>query len=576
MWKIKLVFLLSCLLCYNIAISQNFTTVPDSLQRYNYLELNDKIVQNSERSPIKYKNNYIYANTCLIKAKKENNIEEIIYGYTLMADVVNDFKSSLKYSDTVFRVSSTKMPSKLSYVYYHRGLLFYNVKRLKESLNCFLMARKYAIVSSIDLNNRVNHYIGIIKKMQGSYEEALIILKECEETARKNQFDYYLSYLFSLAELYNRMDKIDLSEGCTNKGLILSKKDRNSMYFYPYFISNRGKNYYKRKQYDKAIADLSSSLRSIKNYNDYANYAENSYYMGECYREQHQENKAIVYYKKVDSVFTVKNDIYLLTIIAYEHLIDYYKKNEDFKQAVHYSDQFIKADKVVNDNYKYITSKIAKTYDIQEVVAGKQAVIASLHKDKNMSFVTIILLLFGIVMLIYALYYNNKRKKKELEKQKILFEAYRAEKEQKTITDPDLTIENVTKAVKKSAIASIDKKIVTHLTSCINRYEKEKMYLDKEDYTVEMLASKFQTNSSYLSIVINEIKGCTYTHYVNTLRIAYIIEKLDTNKKYLDYTIQGLSELSGYNSSQTFVRAFAIYTKMKPSDYLKDLRNKHL
>ncbi|WP_431190641.1 AraC family transcriptional regulator [Flavobacterium circumlabens] len=39
--------------------------------------------------------------------------------------------------------------------------------------------------------------------------------------------------------------------------------------------------------------------------------------------------------------------------------------------------------------------------------------------------------------------------------------------------------------------------------------------------------------------------------------------------------MQALSEICGYNSVQTFTRAFTAYTKMKPSDFIKELKVKN-
>ncbi|MEO8516316.1 MAG: AraC family transcriptional regulator, partial [Flavobacterium sp.] len=84
------------------------------------------------------------------------------------------------------------------------------------------------------------------------------------------------------------------------------------------------------------------------------------------------------------------------------------------------------------------------------------------------------------------------------------------------------------------------------------------------------------TNSNYLSKVINEVKGCNFNQYINVLRIEYILDKLETEKKFSHYTIQALSEFSGYNNVQTFTRAFAAYTKMTPSNFIKELKNRNL
>ena len=127
--------------------------------------------------------------------------------------------------------------------------------------------------------------------------------------------------------------------------------------------------------------------------------------------------------------------------------------------------------------------------------------------------------------------------------------------------------------IKKSGITNIDENVISQILNYLEQFEKEQWFLN-EDYTVEMLASKFKTNSTYLSKIINQIKGCSFTTYINNLRIEFIIEKLENDKKFLLYSIQALSEISGYNNVQTFTRAFTLHTKIKPSEYIKQLKNR--
>ena len=94
-----------------------------------------------------------------------------------------------------------------------------------------------------------------------------------------------------------------------------------------------------------------------------------------------------------------------------------------------------------------------------------------------------------------------------------------------------------------------------------------------KDHTAEELAKEFETNTTYLSKYLKEVKGTNFTQYLNKLRINYIIEKLETDPVYLSYTIEGLSQSCGYNSVQTFNRAFEAHTKMKASEFLKQLKN---
>ncbi|MCL9807684.1 helix-turn-helix domain-containing protein [Flavobacterium amniphilum] len=561
---ISLIISLFC----NISFAQKINQIPDSLKKLSYDDLREKIYNNSNSNFIQI---FIYAQSNLLKAKKENDIREIIYGYDLFAEIHSDFDKSIKNSDTAIALAKKKYPKALPYLYSTRGYIFYNKKRLKESLNCFLLTLKDTTNLSRQLQNNVNYSIGMIRKTQGHNNEAISIYQQCMENALKNNDDNYLRYVLGLAELYHRVNKIDASEEFTNKGMITCKNYNFGNFYLPYFISMRGKNHLQKKRYNKAIIDLKSALSSFQKSNDFSNYAENCFYLGESYSKLNQDDKAIIFYKKVDSIFTAKNDIALLIIPAYNHLIDYYKKHQNYKEAMYYSDQFIKADKVLDENYRYITDKITKNYDIHNVVSSKQTLISSLKKEKISLKSIIVLLFFGIISLLVLLYLNHKKREKEIEKQKQLFETFKKERELQISLNHELT-----KPIsKKASIDNIDETVVSHILDSLQKFEKELRFIEKE-YTIEILASEFKTNSNYLSKVINVIKECTFTQYINNLRIEYILEKLETDKKTLNYTIQALSEICGYNSVQTFTRAFTAYTNMKPSNFIKELKYNNL
>jgi AraC-like DNA-binding protein len=422
--------------------------------------------------------------------------------------------------------------------------------------------------------NEINYSIGLIKNTQGDYEEAINIYKNCEENSEGYKSSNYLLYILGLSELYNKVNNIELSEKYIQKGIKSSKYYEDAESYLPYFISNRGKNYFKKHQYKKAIQYLTNNLNIIKKNNDFSNYAENNFYLGECFWSLNQKDKAIEYYKKVDSVFSAKKDIYLQTISIYNRLIEYYKKENNYKKVLFYIDQFIKADKVLDENYKYITNKIAKTYDIQNVIASKQQAVLSLKEDNLFSKAVIITLFIGVIFIIGLFYISDKKKKIEFVRQKEQFEVYKLEREQHVISS-SFTKENSIVTAKKNTLNNIDENVITQILNCLEQFEKEQWFLKKE-YTVEMLASEFKTNSTYLSKIINEIKQNNFTQYINALRIEYIIEKLETEKKFLLYTTQALSEISGYNSVQTFTRAFTNHTKMKPSYFIKELKNNNL
>ena len=299
----------------------------------------------------------------------------------------------------------------------------------------------------------------------------------------------------------------------------------------------------------------------------FSNYSENCFYIGKSYSKLNNNEKALIFYKKIDSIFNLKNDISIITVSAYEEIINFYKRKSDYKKIILYSDQFIKADKLLDNNFIYISGTIKKEYDIKEVISSKQELISSLKKDKFSLKNIILILTIGMFLLFGLLYFNNNLKEREVEKQKELFKIYKKEREEKLLIS-----KNFNEPVpKKTSIDNIDESVVQNILDCLDKFESELKFLEKE-YTIEMLASEFKTNSNYLSKIINTIKECTFTQYINKLRIEYILDKLENDKKTLNYTIQALSEICGYNSVITFTRAFKNHTKMNTSDFIKELK----
>ena len=104
----------------------------------------------------------------------------------------------------------------------------------------------------------------------------------------------------------------------------------------------------------------------------------------------------------------------------------------------------------------------------------------------------------------------------------------------------------------------------------LERFEIKKKFLEK-DLTLVHLASTFNTNSNYLSKVINYYRNKNYTTYLNDLRINYIVNLLKTESKFRNYTIKALAEESGFSAPQHFSKAFFSTTGIYPSYFLNQL-----
>lgn len=101
-------------------------------------------------------------------------------------------------------------------------------------------------------------------------------------------------------------------------------------------------------------------------------------------------------------------------------------------------------------------------------------------------------------------------------------------------------------------------------------FENSNLFLDKQ-LRLATLAKQLDTNTRYLSSIINSAKGKTFNNYINSLRIQYILNKLDNDPKFLTYKISYLADESGFASQSSFTTAFKDFTGSTPSAYIKNL-----
>lgn len=121
-------------------------------------------------------------------------------------------------------------------------------------------------------------------------------------------------------------------------------------------------------------------------------------------------------------------------------------------------------------------------------------------------------------------------------------------------------------------IRNISPETVAVLSHLLEKFEMEQGFLDA-NMTLNLLAQKMQTNSTYLSKVVNNTKGVNFSGYLNDLRINYIIEQLKINPKLTHYTSKALAEEAGYKTRESFTKAFYKKKGEYPNTYISKTVN---
>ena len=107
--------------------------------------------------------------------------------------------------------------------------------------------------------------------------------------------------------------------------------------------------------------------------------------------------------------------------------------------------------------------------------------------------------------------------------------------------------------------------------------ETEKLYLDSS-LTLRDIADRLNTNTKYLSQVINHHVGSNFHTFINGYRIEEVKEKI-LDDKYSSLTLFGIALQCGFKNKSTFYKVFRDKVGMTPKAYLKNIasqQEKHL
>lgn len=504
------------------------------------------------------------------KAKRENNLPKLIQGYRDGRQF--DFANKMKYADSALAISiKYKNNDDISKDYLSKGIIYYFYqKKYKLALNEYLKAYEYSKDSKDEYNHyKVVYHLGIVKEHLGYYDEALEHFRNCAEfySTKMNSkmhenilFNYRKAYYNSLHQMtiVNRYLKNFLkSDSLSELGYQLTKDDQDFLIENSYFLKCKGISKFHKGNYTEAQKDLEQALPILLQRNDFAWSSVIYYYLGKISEARNQVSNAIKYYSAIDSIFEKQQFILPEIYRSYNYLISHYK-NKDVNRQLYYTNQLLKADSLITKDYPYLSSKLHKNYDRSALIQEKENIEKT--SRNNMWFANILILTGSVAFIILTYKYVKNQK---IKKQYDLL--------QKRIVQGNNIV--VDKKVNVSADISVRKVFLTpelsdEIKTKLEKFEKD-LQFTKKRLTQNSLATKFNTNSRYLSAYINENKGLSFNKYIAELRINYITNLLNTNSKYLNFTLEALADECGIVARQNFSKVFFEINGIRPTDYIK-------
>jgi len=117
--------------------------------------------------------------------------------------------------------------------------------------------------------------------------------------------------------------------------------------------------------------------------------------------------------------------------------------------------------------------------------------------------------------------------------------------------------------------SDVDRRILEQVQQL---FEQEKIYLDSS-LTIESLAAKIGCNRQTLSHCINQYMECTFPTLLNRYRVNEAIRLL-TSPQTMNYKMESISLMAGYNNRQVFHSAFKKETGLTPSEFKQVAQSK--
>ena len=347
------------------------------------------------------------------------------------------------------------------------------------------------------------------------------------------------------ATYYNRL-------GYNNSVLI---KDDESKYL---FVLNEGANLIITKKYKIAIDSINKALPKMIQYQNTMNIIAGYYYLGKVNERLGIKKLAVNNYIKVDSIYQKNKQIFPEMTDGYSYLIEHYKLIGNKEAQLKYLATLMSIDSAAQKKYRNLDKVIRKKYEIPHLLEKKESIIQSLEGKNKIAFWSILTLILLSLSLGSYTYYQNKNYKLRFEK--LINESQDALGKS---NDKSADLENekleVEKGVKDIGIPTV---IIEDVLSKLADFEQQNSFLNRE-ISIQYLAFQFESNSKYVSKIVNQFKQKSFTQYINDLRIDYAVKALQKDNLLVKYSINALASEFGFNTAESFSNAFYKKTGLK-------------
>ena len=493
------------------------------------------------------------------KAKNESNVLELASGYYYRT-IIEEPELAIAYSDSIILV--TAQSDHLEYPtfgYILKAIIYYDKGDYQLSMQNYITAYNLAVEKN-NLNDQLTCSMAIaaIRNLNGQphaaadiYTRSLKVLKK-EKDFENTYYNDYMILMYNLALAHLRLSQLDSSRQYYKAGIDKALSSNDKMEYRDFVLVGAQLDYYEgdyqiaRDTLLKYVFQLEGKSKAIK-----------LYYLAKIAQYSGNNKQAITYFQQIDSIVGASREPFDNIKEVYQQLVMYYSLEENQKREIDAIEKLIFFDSLMTSEQKGIIEQATVAYDIPYLKRQKSKAEEQL-KAKGI-WILVLGSMAGLAILI-GVYLYIKAQKTRTKVKELLAGSKRPK-------PPSPKVEEYP--------TSVPKEIRDDILMKLEAFEKSDHYLSKE-LDMAQLAQEMDTNTSYLSTVINHYKEMSFPNYLKDLKINTAIDRLSSEPELLKYNYQGLADTFGFKTGESFSRAFYSKTGVYPSKVLKELKNRQI
>ncbi|OAB80150.1 helix-turn-helix domain-containing protein [Cochleicola gelatinilyticus] len=512
----------------------------------------------------------------LKKAQEEKDVEQNYLGLEAFAIVysqANDHDKAIRASERLLSFTEENELTKYySRTYQMAGMTYIKAGTFSRGLRLFenslAIAERNEDINSIQI---ATYFISLFQAIEGNYISAINsqhrMIKRIEgfnDLPKKQKQHLVLLAENSIGDTFLKAKNGDSAYHYINKNLQQVLKNKKDSCMIRTLYVQLGHAEILKKKYDEAKKSLDYSMRYCRPLTKFDSMIVGGYY-AKVYAGKKDFKKTISYLEDGFSTYEVSDkeegfmdDFYLVLANAYKEEKNLEKASYYYQKHVHSIKEFAKIKDTLNSSFR---NKELREFE-NELQALKE------EKDEKQNTLNYFLLggsLIILTLLFFLLKFYRDKKSNEAKFEALLKKIERAEKPENIIDTKDQILE-------ESNTTDIPEETKQQILEGLKKLENKEYFL-KQECNSYNVAKKINTNTSYLSKVVNAHFGKNFNTYINDLRINYAIVRLKDDVIFRSYSIQSIAEELGYKSADSFTKYFKKDTGLNPSFYIKEIKN---